>query len=328
MKHSYHSIPITKILSANCRDFFCFRELEIFDFEDGLNIIFGNNGSGKSTSVRMISAALSPNTSHDWDFTTRNDSAKGSLIEIKFIVEGKICYLRRVIVQGTTTDLHLYIDTGNEMEFLRDNEVVRFLAKLKRINVIKANNFDKRRFWITFSNDSTPKEKTSTEFFKLIKKILSQKRNAADNNLVLLIEDIESSIDSFYEEHVFGSSLRYKDSPGGYSRLWKIIGDLGRSNADFVASDSSKVYIIDQADQYLRRAEYQILLEILDLLCTEYNLQFILTSSHRLPTNSNKHNYIDISRIEAPKQYSASTSYTLKRVNKSFIFKNPPYGSR
>jgi predicted ATP-dependent endonuclease of OLD family len=327
MKHSYHSIPITKILSASCRDFFCFRELEIFDFEDGLNIIVGNNGSGKSTAVRMIVAALSPNTSHDWDFTTRNDSTKGSLIEIRFVVEGKICFLRRVIVHGTTTDLHLYIETGTEMTFLRDNEVVRFLAKLKPINVIKTNNFDKRKFRITFSTEPPSKDKTSTEFYKLIKKIISQKKNTLDKNHVLLIEEIESSMDSFYNEHVIGSSLRYKDLPGGYSRLWKIIGDLGRSNTDLVASDSSKVYIIDQAEQYLSRKEFQILLDILYLLSKEYDLQFIITSSRKLASSLTKHNYIDISRIEAPKQYSTNLSHSLKRLNKLFTYRITKYRS-
>ncbi|MDE0954730.1 MAG: AAA family ATPase, partial [Candidatus Poseidoniales archaeon] len=130
----HQTIPITKIVSAACRDFMAFSGLHNFEFNDGINSIVGGNASGKSSFVTLIKQALSPDTSHrsneQW---YPNNNSDQSLLELKFIADGKPHFLRRVISGDTTTDLHLYIGEGDGIEFLRDGGVVDYLTKLKPV---------------------------------------------------------------------------------------------------------------------------------------------------------------------------------------------------
>ena len=108
-----------------------------------VNTIVGGNSSGKPLLITIISQALSRTFSLIKVDGTTEMTLGESLIEMRFIAGDQEHYLRRVLQGSTTTDVHLYVGTGDNQIFYRDGGAMKYLRKLKPISTI--DRFDNSR---------------------------------------------------------------------------------------------------------------------------------------------------------------------------------------
>ena len=123
---------IFRIHSIAIRNFRSLTGLHTFNFESGINVITGGNSSGKSTVMDAVEIALSPSTDHGMFSYWQSKSDVASLIEITFTAKEQFHYLRRVIQNDRTTDIHLYV--GNEEGiFLQRRRSIRIPRRVRHI---------------------------------------------------------------------------------------------------------------------------------------------------------------------------------------------------
>ncbi len=284
----HRSLPISRILSASCRNFFCFRELEIFDFDEGLNYIFSESSESKKVAIDLISNALSPNL---YSSNKIDENESGSLIEITFIAGEKYCFLRRVIVQGSTTDLHLYVKEDNETKFYRDGEVICFLASLIPIKIIKSKHSEGGKLWKFFNYDETESFSPPIELLKLLQGILSKNYNS-ETKKEIVIGDGYSDI---LYDGCTGSVMEFDLQN---SKLWRYISEIGKLICD-MEKNPNKVIIVEDVDNGVNKETYEVLVEIIEKISTTYGIQFIMTTSTEAQFNFESQNTIYVQHIES-----------------------------
>ena len=271
-------IPITKLISAGCRDFMAFRGAHTFEFKDGVNYIVGRNGEGKTSLVRLIIQALNPNISYDntWgNYHIHSEMNESSLIELKFIADDKIHHIRRVLLDGSTSDLHLYIDEGENMQFLRDGQALNYLIKLKPISTIN-NSYQFRsqyRNFFDFSLATSPDAPFDDYHIDDLNNILDISSHnftvSQNNNRELIVTFGNGKVEPL-------GNLGRND----YNCIFTIILLLNIVN-NIKDKNLSRVIVIDELDNGIQRKGREAIEAAIDLLSTRSQFQFILTAKFK-----------------------------------------------
>jgi energy-coupling factor transporter ATP-binding protein EcfA2 len=270
-------IPITKLISAACRDFMAFRGAHSFEFKDGVNYIVGRNGEGKTSLVRLIIQALNPNISYDntWGNYYSGRENESSLIELKFIADGKTHHIRRVLLGDSTSDLHLYIGEGENTQFLRDGQALNYLIKLKPISTIN-NSFQFRsqyRNFFHFSLAASPDAPFDEYHINDLNKILKQSNHdftvSQNKNRELIVSFENGKIEPI------GNLGR-----NSYNTIFTIILLLNIVN-NIKDKNLSRVIVIDELDNGIQRKEREAIEAVIDLLSARSQFQFILTAKFK-----------------------------------------------
>ena len=301
----HRSLPISRILSANCRNFSCFRELEIFDFDERLNYIFSESSDSRKAAVDLISNALSPNL---YSSNKIDENKTGSLIEITFVAGEKYCFLRRVIVQGSTTDLHLYVEEDNETKFYRDGEVIGFLASLIPIKIIKSRYSEGGKLWKFFNYDETESSSPPIELLKLLQGILRKNYNSETKKQIVIGDGY---LDILYG----GSTGSVMEFDLQNSKLWWYISEIGKLICDLDESPN-KVIIIEELDAGVNKETYEVLVEIIEKISTTYGIQFIMTTSIEPQFNSDSHNAIFLPHFGSQRKSNNKLRKSWKNIYK------------
>ena len=317
-------IPIERIISVACRNFMAFDDLHTFKFDEGINTVVGGNSSGKSSLVTLISRALQSDMTKsrrgNWHRDFFNDEA---LIEMKFIAGGREHYLRRVLISGTTSDLHLYIEEeGGGRTFYRDGQVIDYFNKLKKITT--ANDFEnpRRDFYFWTSGKTTnvnPLFAKSKETIRQINTFLPvpggniAKLHLIDNDVMALDRVGELRNLSFIS--------------GGEAKMIFLIAKIITVINDVEKEDSSRVILIDEIETGLDKSRINALYETMKSIGEEFGCQFIVTSRFA----NGRANPIRVNSIKIPDCYSrndltngmkAIQNY-IKKFNSNFVFKKP-----
>jgi len=270
-------IPITKLISAACRDFMAFRGAHSFEFKDGVNYIVGRNGEGKTSLVRLIIQALNPNISYDntWGNYYSGRENESSLIELKFIADGKIHHIRRVLLGDSTSDLHLYIGEGENTQFLRDGQALDYLIKLKPISTIN-NSFQFRsqyRNFFHFSLAASPDAPFDEYHIDDLNKILKRSNHdftvSQNKNRELIVTFENGKVEPI------GNLGR-----NSYNTIFTIILLLNIVN-NIKNKNLSRVVVIDEFDNGVQRKGREAIEVAINLLSTRSQFQFILTAKFK-----------------------------------------------
>lgn len=292
----HHTIPITKIVSAACRNFMAFSGLHNFEFDDGINSIIGGNASGKSSLITLIYQALTPDTSRrsnsQW---YPNNNSDQSLLELKFIADDKPHFLRRVMSGDTTTDLHLYIGEGDGAEFLRDGGVVGYLTKLKPVFMFEDFGISRRSF---FSFSSINKAKNNPfpyrdELIEKVNKILPLTGSRV-SKLVKYGTDVMA-------EYQDGKTIHLEGLSGGNTRIIFVLTKILYLLEEIKEKDLSTVILIDEIGMGLDRSAIRGLNEAIKAISSQYDCQFMITSRFV----NGRVNPIRINRSRIPRYYRA-----------------------
>ncbi len=245
------AIPIERIISVACRNFIAFDGLHTFEFDNGVNTLVGGNSSGKTSLISVISQALSPITSDQWDrnWHSNNDISE-SLIEMRFVAGGKEHYLRRVLEYDNTTDLHLYVGEGSRRDFYRDGEALKYMKNLKSISRI--DDFGNSRkdfyFWTTGTRTSVnPLFSKSRNVIRGINKFLPK----AGGEIVQL-RLVENDVMAQYRN----GELRHLSTLAGADvKLIFVIAKIYNVFKQIEVEDKSKVVLFDEIEIGLDRAK-------------------------------------------------------------------------
>jgi len=289
-------IPITKIISAACRDFMAFRGAHSFEFKDGVNYIVGRNGEGKTSLVRLIIQALNPNISYDntWgNYHSHSKLNESSIIELKFIADDKIHHIRRVLLGDSTSDLHLYIGEGENTQFLRDGEALNYLIKLKPISTIN-NSYQFRsqyRNFFRFSLAASPDAPFDEYHIDDLNKILKQSNHdftvSQNKNRELIVSFENGKIEPI------GNLGR-----NSYNTIFTIILLLNIVS-NIKNKNLSRVVVIDEFDNGIQRKGREAIEIAIDILSTRSQSQFILTAKFK----RSKVNIIQVNGPHIPTVY-------------------------
>ena len=296
----HNDIAITRIISAACRDFMAFRGYHNFEFKDGINSIVGGNASGKSSLISLIRQALSPHISSHRGSRWGGDYAGTSLIELKFIARGKVHYLRRVVESSDhTTDLHLYIGEGADIEFLRDGEVVTYLSKLKPVLVFDDFQSSRREFFYRLDGNSIaanpPFQTTSIEMIDGVNKLLP-----IINSPVTKIVKSGNDVMAEYE----GRMVHLNTLSGGQIKSIYVLSKILTLLSGMKERDLSKVILIDEMEMGLDRSTIKGLNEAIKQIAKEHDCQFMMTSRFV----NGRVNPITVNRFRVPNYYRSQTA--------------------
>ena len=312
----HHKIPITKIISAACRNFMGFSGLHNFEFKDGINSIIGGNASGKSSLITLIKQALTPETSIIYNGQRHpNNTSEQSLLELKFIAANKPHFLRRVISGDNTTDLHLYIGEDDETEFLRDGGVLTYLTKLKPVSVLENFRNSQDSFYASRSNNraidnlisSFPNEMTET-----LNKILPL-TNSKISKLVKSGTDV-------MVEYKNGKIVCPSMLSSGDSRTVFVLVKVLYLLENIEENNLSTVILIDEIGAGLDRSSLSGLNEAIKMISSQHNCQFMITSRFA----NGRVNPIHINRSRIPRYYHIEMSGNNNSIHHSY-YQNPPY---
>ncbi len=270
----HQKIPITKILSAACRDFMAFSGLHNFSFEDGINTIIGGNASGKTTLLSLITQALSPNTSRRWNGQSYpNTDSSETLLELKFIADNKTHFLRRVISGDTTTDLHLYIGEDDDHEFLHDGDVVVYLARLKPVFIF--NSFEKSRRELFIQSGPNIKNKEAQIFDR---KYIIEGLNLLLPLINIQVSKIVSSKNEVNAVYRDGREVRLASLSGGNYTILFFLSEVLTVLRKIKEERLSTVILIDEFGIGLDRAALKGLNDAMKEIAMKNDCQFMITS--------------------------------------------------
>jgi Fe-S cluster assembly ATPase SufC len=307
----HQTIPITKIVSAACRDFMAFSGLHNFEFDDGINSIIGRNASGKSSLITLIYQALTPDTSsRSKGLWFPNNNSEHSLLELKFVANDKPHFLRRVMSGDQTTDLHLYIGEGDDAEFLRDGGVVGYLTKLKPVFMFDAFGISRRDFYSLKSRNKTNNNNNTfspyrDELIEKVNKILPL-TNSRVSKLVKSGTDVIA-------EYQDGKTISLLGLSGGNNRIIFVLTKILYLLEEIKENNLSTVILIDEIEMGLDRSAIRGLNEAIKAISSQCDCQFMITSRFV----AGRVNPIRVNRSSIPRYY---------RVDMPWI-QNPPYPS-
>ena len=308
----HQTIPITKIVSAACRNFMAFSGLHNFEFDDGINSIIGGNASGKSSLITLISQALTPDTSRrsnpQW---YPNNNSDQSLLELKFIADDKPHFLRRVMSGDNTTDLHLYIGEGDGAEFLRDGGVVDYLTKLKPVFMFDDYGISQRNFH-SFKSINPPYNSHlppyRDELIEKVNKILPL-TNSRVSKLVRSGTDVIA-------EYQDGKTICLSGLSGGNTRIIFVLTKILDLLEEIKEQNLSTVILIDEIGMGLDRSAIRGLNEAIKAISTQHDCQFMITSRFV----NGRVNPIRVNRSRIPRYYRADMVLSGNQSGMSFPF--------
>lgn len=308
----HHTIPITKIVSAACRDFMAFDGLHNFEFDDGINSIIGGNASGKSSLITLIYQALTPGTSRKSNgLWYPNNNSDQSLLELKFIADDKPHFLRRVISGDTTTDLHLYIGEGDDAEFLRDGGVVGYLTKLKPVfmfddfGISQRNSHSLRSINPPYNNHLPPYR---DELIEKVNKILPLTGSTV-SKLVKSGTDVMA-------EYQDGKIMHLSGLSGGNTRIIFVLTKILYLLEEIKEKNLSTVILIDEIGMGLDRSAIRGLNEAIKAISSQHDCQFMITSRFV----NGRVNPIRINRSRIPRYYRADMVLSGNQFGMSYPF--------
>lgn len=299
--------PVTRIHSLAVRNFRSINELQTYEFSDGLNTISGGNVDGKSAILNAIRTVLNPHVKHRcssfWGFGFMGQT---SLIEMTFTANEKIHYLRRVIINDLTTDIHLYVGE-NYSQFYRDGEASEYLMQVIPPSNSILNTPWQVRFGFIRSADSITDEDESNYKFDRVELDFV-------NSLLSLIDiDIKKLYNKKLNTYcVFrdGSETKFQNLSIKEKLFFTLIGNISH-NISKVGEDKTKVVLIDDFDRSLGKELKHCTCEILKVIAKRHDLQIIVTSRHRILDSNN----VRIPHNRIPSVYSSVVSnppYTIK----------------
>ena len=268
------SIPVQRIISLACRDFMAFDGLHTFEFDEGVNTIVGGNSSGKTSLITIISQALSRTFSLTWGGRWYNRSDIGeSLIEMKFIAGDQEHYLRRVLQGSTTTDIHLYVGTGENQTFYRDGGAMMYLRKLKPISTI--NEFDNSRkdFYLWTSGKTvriSPNFSRSKNVINGINRFLPLAH--IDIVKVKLIDD------DVMAQYRNGDMFHLSTLTGGDLKTIFVIAKLYNLLNGIEKETASKVILVDELEIGLDKGKINRLYDVIKSIADDFDCQFMITT--------------------------------------------------
>lgn len=309
----HQKIPVIKIISIGCRDFMAFSGVHTFEFDSGLNSIIGGNASGKSSLISMIAQTLSPEISKRWNEQWYpNNNSDQSLLEIKFIADGKTHYLRRVMSGDTTTDLHLYIgEDGDEREFFRDSQVVGYLTKLKPVFLLDSFATSRRDFFTW-----TSRNKGNIDSMFVYRKDLLDKLNVLlplTNQKVVKVVNYGNELKAVYQD---GQQVRLSSLASGNMRVIFVLAKILTMLATIKEDDLSRVVLIDEIGMGLDRSSMKGLNDAIKHIAAENDCQFMITSRFV----NGRINPIRVNRVRIPSYYKtqANTMYQNPIITSQF----------
>lgn len=307
----HQTIPITKIVSAACRDFMAFSGLHNFEFTDGINSIIGGNASGKSSLITLIKQALSPDTgrrsNEQW---YPNNNSDESLLELKFIADGKPHFLRRVMSGDTTTDLHLYIGEGDETEFLRDGGVVGYLTKLKPVFMFDDFGSSQYEFYTSSRRNkanNNPFFPHRDELIEKVNKILPLTNSA--------VSKVFKSGTNVMVELQDGEIADLAMLSNGNIRTVFVLAKVLYLLEEIKEKNLSTVILIDEIGMGLDRSAIKGLNEAIKEISSQHDCQFMITSRFV----NGRVNPIRINRSIIPRYYRADMSSKQFGMNHSIV---------
>lgn len=317
MKIKRELIPIQKIISVACRDFMAFRGLHNFEFQDGINTIVGGSASGKTSLITVMIQCLSTERSRHWTKVWNPYiSEKPSLLEMRFIADDKMHYIRRVMENDNTTDLHLYIGEGKNRLFYRDGEVIEYLGKLKPVFVVDHLEAQRSDFFYWTRGKTAQINPMFTKSKHLIERL--------NSHLPLInnsISNIEIEGRDVYCRYKDGSKVHLAALSLGNTKLIFVLGKLFNILTRIEEDDLSKVILIDEIEMGFDRSTLKKMNEVFNKLAEDYDCQFMITSRFR----NGRRNPIRLNRTRVPKYYNLDLNNSQKR---KYIFKNPPFTTK
>ena len=314
----HHTIPITKIVSAACRGFMAFDGLHNFEFDETVNTIIGRNAGGKTSLIRLIELALEPNVDQEGpgQWMNSNNYHPESLLELKFIADGKLHYLRRVILGETTSDLHIYVGEGDDTVFLRDSEGFAYLKKLKPVTLFE--NFHRPYKDYTKYNPFKHKSKRSSSKIEESWTYIQPPAEYIDSLNKLLIasgsriSNLSVRGKTYVIENLNGVFVPLRALASGDSITLFILTKLLVHTMSIEAENKSRVILIDELEMGLSRSGIQGIYNAIRILANQNKCQFILTS--RFSNGSINPIRVNLPRI--PKMYS---------THRMLVIGNPPF---
>jgi len=268
------SIPVQRIISVACRDFMAFDGLHTFEFDEGVNTIVGGNSSGKTSLIAIISQALSRTFSLTWRGRWYNRNEIGeSLIEMRFIAGDQEHYLRRVLQGSTTTDIHLYVGTGEKQIFYRDGGAMKYLRKLKPISTIDGFDNSRNDFYL-WTNGKTvnvsPNFSKSKDVINGINRFLP----LAHSDFVKL-RLIEGDV---MAQHRNGDLLQLSMLSSGDVKTIFVIAKLYNLLNGIERDGASKVVLVDELEIGLDKGKMKGLYNVIKSVADDFNCQFMITT--------------------------------------------------
>jgi energy-coupling factor transporter ATP-binding protein EcfA2 len=269
-------IAITKIISAACRNFMHFKGVHTMEFEDGINTIVGGNASGKSSMLWMINKAISSERSSFWNrgVWRNNDHNRQTMLELRFIAGGREHHLRRVIQSGDhTTDVHLYIGEGNDAEFLRDGEALKYLSLVKQVHSFDGITASADDYFMKTTHNGLHYVPNFRGKYELLQDV-----NKALNLTEVGVTQLLKSGEIVMAETRDGRLVALEDLSVPAIRivffLAKILAKINEIDRD----DLSRVILIDDFEIGLDSSAVSGLFEAMSEISTRYNCQMIVTS--------------------------------------------------
>jgi len=274
--------PVTRIHSLAVRNFRSINELQTYEFTDGLNTISGGNMDGKSAILNAIKIVLDPEIKHRcssfWGFGFMGQT---SLIEITFTANQKLHYLRRVISNDNTTDIHLYVGEKYS-HFYRDGEASEYLMQIIPPSNSILNTPWQVRFGFIRSSDSMIDDERNYKF--------DQEELEFVNNLLDLVDtDVKKLYNKKLNTYcVFrdGSETKFQHLSSSEQLFFTLIGNISH-NISRVGENKTKVVLIDDFDRALGKELKHYTCEILRVIARLHDLQIIVTSRHRIADSNN-----------------------------------------
>ena len=304
------SIPVQRILSVACRNFVPFDGLHTFEFNEGVNTIVGGNSSGKSSLITIISQALSRTFSLTWSgrWYNKND-VQESLIEMRFIAGDEEHYLRRVLQGSTTTDLHLYVGTGEKQIFYRDGGAMKYLRKLKPISTIGGFDNSRKDFYF-WTNGKTvnvnPNFSKSKEVINGINRFLPLAHSA-----VAKLRLIGNEVMAQYKN---GELLHFSMLSSADVKIIFVIGKIFNLLEGINKSSSSKVILVDELEIGLDRSKTNGLYDIIKSIAEDYECQFMITTRFV----NGRMNPIRVNQNKIPRHYLENKTTNLQQLIGSY----------
>lgn len=300
--------PIFRIHSIAIRNFRSLTGLHTFNFESGINVITGGNSSGKSTVMDAVEIALSPATDHGMFSYWQSKSDVASLIEITFTAKEQFHYLRRVIQDDRTTDIHLYV--GNERRnFYRDGEASEYLAELGISYYTELT----RKYGIRISWTNFPKVYSNSDVisYKFEDAKLNEEVSKVLKECYTDISSIFSVDDAPYVKFEDGSKIRLEQLSTSEIDFIKSIGTLVSYINDVKSENKPTVLIFDDYERDFPPKLRNVFVKVLDSITRDYNWQILITSRFRMENT----NHIKLRQNRMPRMYNLLSS-------------NPPYMSQ
>ena len=265
-------VPITKILSLSCRNVRYYPDLFTIDFESSITPIMNPFLDIRRNRIHeIIECCLSSDLSNQNDFSYNKDA----LIELRFVANNKLHFIRRVIESGTTKDLHLYIGELETREFYRDADAANYLVKFKMIPLYSAAYRGSDQFNNFLSNDC--------DFTKL------------SQNTIMILQKYENEIKNVLRFTLDWANNRFhrRNKRIGVQQHYLNIFRLLDKSAE--GELSNVVYIEDFGHEVFSSILYEMITEF-----TKSNdVQVIFQSKY----NKRRDNAVSIVRANPPHSY-------------------------